>query len=171
MALVVVQLEQQLTLLTCLPCTMNAPWFPPWLAAVLKRSSSTAAAGRSWHLRGREATAEALAYAWEHWEHVKTMSNVTGYLYRVGQSKTRERRTHQLFVRPEHAEPWFEPALVPALEKLSEGQRTAVVLVHGFGWTMREVAECTDVKVTSVQNHLDRGLKKLRAALKVGSDA
>jgi RNA polymerase sigma factor (sigma-70 family) len=121
--------------------------------------------------RGREATAEALAYAWEHWEHVKTMSNSTGYLYRVGQSKTRERQKQPLFARPEHPEPWFEPALVPALEKLSEGQRTAVVLVHGFGWTMREVAECTDVKVTSVQNHLDRGLKKLRAALKVGSDA
>lgn len=121
--------------------------------------------------RGREATAEALAYAWEHWEHVKTMSNATGYLYRVGQSKTRERRKQPLFARPDHPEPWFEPALAPALEKLSEGQRTAVVLVHGFGWTMREVAECTDVKVTSVQNHLDRGLKKLRAALKVGSDA
>jgi RNA polymerase sigma factor (sigma-70 family) len=120
--------------------------------------------------RGREATAEALAYAWEHWEHVRTMSNATGYLYRVGQSKTRERQRHPLFTRPEHSEPWFEPALAPALEKLSEGQRTAVVLVHGFGWTLREVAECTDVKVTSVQNHLDRGLKKLRVALKVGSD-
>jgi len=121
--------------------------------------------------RGREATAEALGYAWEHWERVKSMSNPTGYLYRVGQSRTRERQKHPLFVRPDHPEPWFEPALAPALEKLTERQRTAVVLVHGFGWTLREVAECTDVKATSVQNHLDRGLKKLRAALKVGSDA
>jgi DNA-directed RNA polymerase specialized sigma24 family protein len=121
--------------------------------------------------RGREATAEALAYAWEHWERVGTMSNATGYLYRVGQSRTRARLKRPLFVRPEHPEPWFEPSLAPALEKLSERQRTAVVLVHGFGWTLREVAECTDVKVTSVQNHLDRGMQKLRAALKVGSDA
>jgi DNA-directed RNA polymerase specialized sigma24 family protein len=28
----------------------------------------------------------------------------------------------------------------------------------------------TGIKVTSVQNHLDRGLKKLRAALKVTTD-
>ena len=37
------------------------------------------------HERGREATAEALAYAWEHWASVETMTNPTGYLYRVGQ--------------------------------------------------------------------------------------
>jgi DNA-directed RNA polymerase specialized sigma24 family protein len=121
--------------------------------------------------RGREATAEALAYAWEHWEQVRTMTNVIGYLYRVGQSRTRERLGRPLFARPEHPEPWFEPSLAPALEGLTESQRTAVVLVHGFGWTLREVAECTDVKVTSVQNHLDRGMRKLRAALKVESDA
>lgn len=65
----------------------------------------------------------------------------------------------------------FEPGLVPALVALTEAQRTAVVLVHGFGWTMKEVGEMTGVKVTSVQNHLDRALKKLRIALKVGSDA
>jgi DNA-directed RNA polymerase specialized sigma24 family protein len=53
---------------------------------------------------------------------------------------------------------------------LTESQRTAVVLVYGFGWTMAEVAELTGIKVTSVQNHLDRGLKKLRAALKVTTD-
>ena len=120
--------------------------------------------------RGREATAEALGYAWEHWERVKGMNNVTGYLYRVGQSRTRERLRRPLFLRPEHPEPWYEPSLAPALEGLSAGQRTAVVLVHGFGWTLREVAECTGVKVTSVQSHLDRGMRKLRAALKVGID-
>jgi DNA-directed RNA polymerase specialized sigma24 family protein len=35
---------------------------------------------------------------------------------------------------------------------------------------MAEVAELTGIKVTSVQNHLDRGLKKLRAVLKVITD-
>jgi RNA polymerase sigma factor (sigma-70 family) len=69
------------------------------------------------------------------------------------------------------AEVAFEPGLLPALTELTEAQRTAVVLVHGFGWTMKEVGEMTGVKVTSVQNHLDRALKKLRTALKVGTDA
>ncbi len=69
------------------------------------------------------------------------------------------------------ADPAFEPGLLPALSQLTEAQRTAVVLVHGFGWTMKEVGDMTGVKVTSVQNHLDRALRKLRAALKVGTDA
>lgn len=121
--------------------------------------------------RGREATAEALAYAWEHWDSLQEIDNRLAYLYRVGQSRTRPRRSRPLFVPPQQSEPWFEPNLVHALERLTESQRTAVVLVHGFGWTMREVAECTGVRITSVQNHLDRGLRKLRADLKVSSDA
>ena len=120
--------------------------------------------------RGREATAEALAYGWEHWERLRGTDNVTGYLYRVGQSRTRRKKQALLFARTEPPEPWYEPALAPALSMLTESQRTAVVLVHGFGWTMAEVAEMTGIKVTSVQNHLDRGLKKLRAALKVTTD-
>jgi hypothetical protein len=35
--------------------------------------------------RGREATAEALAYGWEHWAKVRRMANPYGYLFRVGQ--------------------------------------------------------------------------------------
>jgi RNA polymerase sigma factor (sigma-70 family) len=120
--------------------------------------------------RGREAAAEALAYAWEHWDSLKALKNPIGYLYRVGQSRSRPRKEPALFVRPENPEPWFESNLASAMETLSESQRVAVVLVHAFGWTLREVAECTGIKVTSVQNHLDRGLRKLRAGMKVNGD-
>jgi DNA-directed RNA polymerase specialized sigma24 family protein len=120
--------------------------------------------------RGREATAEALAYAWEHWDRIREQVNVVGYLYRVGQSRTRSRKHRTLFARSSESGYWYEPELVPALGRLSESQRTAVVLVHGFGWTMQEVAELTGVKVTTIQNHLERGLKKLRTALKVATD-
>ena len=41
--------------------------------------------------QGRDATAEALAYAWEHRERVKSMANPAGYLYRVGRSRGRTR--------------------------------------------------------------------------------
>ena len=52
--------------------------------------------------RGREATAEALAFAWEHWERVGQMDNPIGYLFRVGQSKSRSRRRPPLIAdRPE----------------------------------------------------------------------
>jgi DNA-directed RNA polymerase specialized sigma24 family protein len=115
--------------------------------------------------RGREATAEALAYAWEHWHQISQMTNAPGYLYRVGQSRTRQRRSILLFVSPSGVESAFEPELIPALKRLTVNQRTAVVLILGYGWTFREVAELTSIKVTTVQNHLERGLKKLRREL------
>jgi len=84
--------------------------------------------------RGREATAESLAFAWEHWERVSRMDNAPGYLFRVGQSRTRRRRTVLTFVPQGDDDPTIEPGLAPALKSLSTRQRTAVVLVHGFGW-------------------------------------
>src|ERR1700686_3760393 len=68
--------------------------------------------------RGREATAEALAFAWEHWARLSDIHNVPGYLYRVGQSRTRRKRTALAFVGREGSEPVFEPGLVPALKTL-----------------------------------------------------
>jgi RNA polymerase sigma-70 factor (ECF subfamily) len=117
--------------------------------------------------RGREATAEALAWAWENWDRVRGMDNPRRYLFRVGQSRTRSRKTRPVFVRHEWHEPQIEPYLGEALRELSESQRVAVVLVHGFGWTMRDVAELTGIKVTTIQTHLERGLRRLRAALEV----
>jgi len=37
-----------------------------------------------------------------------------------------------------------------ALRKLSQRQRVAVVLVHGYSWTLAEVAELLGLKVTTV---------------------
>jgi DNA-directed RNA polymerase specialized sigma24 family protein len=122
--------------------------------------------------RGREAAAEALAYGWEHWSAVRAMKNPTGYLYRVGQSRSRVRRARLVFTPDGHdAVPLVEPGLAGALAQLSERQRVAVVLVHGFGWQLREVAELTGIAVTTVQNHVERGLARLRAALEVHEDA
>jgi DNA-directed RNA polymerase specialized sigma24 family protein len=121
--------------------------------------------------RGADATAEALAWAWEHWDRVQTMANPAGYLYRVGQSRTRRRRRPPLFPAPEHVGvPWVEPALPAALAGLTEQQRVAVVLAHGFGWTHREVAQLLGISASTVQNHVERGLAKLRLALEVGGD-
>jgi len=119
--------------------------------------------------RGREAVAEALAYAWENWDRLQSVQNRAGYLYRVGQSRTRRFRTRPLFDRPDQSDYQFEPTLAQSLADLSERQRLAVVLVHGYGWTMREVSELTGIKVTTVQSHLERGLRKLRAVLEVTS--
>ena len=90
--------------------------------------------------------------------------NLPGYLYRVGQSRTRWRKPPVTFAPVvDYDDPMvLEPGLGEALATLSVRQRTAVVLVHGFGWTLREVADHTGTRVTTVQNHLERGLTKLR---------
>jgi RNA polymerase sigma-70 factor (ECF subfamily) len=121
---------------------------------------------------GAEATSEALAYGWEHWDRLQRMANPAGYLYRVGQSKARRFRRKGIRVdtaNPGPAEPWIEPELVPALADLSERQRACVVLVHGFGWTLQEVGDSLDINPSTVQRHIDRGLSKLRARLEVAS--
>jgi len=116
---------------------------------------------------GRDATAEALAYAWEHWHKLQHIANLPGYLFRVGQTRGRSKRQPVLFDVAAEAEHSFEPGLPSALAALSQRQRIAVVLVHGYGYTLREVADLTGVRPTTVQNHLTRGLVRLRTLLGV----
>ena len=120
---------------------------------------------------GRDATSAALAYAWEHWEELREMGNPAGYLYRVGRSSQRRRKAPRWLPVPADHAPEVEPALPGALAALSERQRIAVVLVHGFQWTRKEVAELTGLSTSTVDNHLARGLAKLRMRLGVESRA
>jgi DNA-directed RNA polymerase specialized sigma24 family protein len=55
--------------------------------------------------RGREATAEALAWAWEHRDRVDSLDRPLPYLYRVERSRTRLRRFR---IPPMHTE-WSRP--------------------------------------------------------------
>jgi DNA-directed RNA polymerase specialized sigma24 family protein len=121
-------------------------------------------------VRGREAddaTAEALAYAWEHWIEVRRMSNPIGYLYRVGQGRTRARRVLQLPAPESIGLPEVELALIPALLRLPESQRTAVWLVHGCGWSYSDVAQAMETSTSMVGNHVRRARARLRRAMEV----
>jgi RNA polymerase sigma factor (sigma-70 family) len=120
--------------------------------------------------RGLEAAAEALAYAWEHWGKVQSLSNPVGYLYRVGQSRTRPSMTRRLFHRPETQEHWVEPQLGTALLELSERQRVAVVLVFAAGLTPQEAADVLGVSASTVKTNTERGVAKLRRSLGVVLD-
>lgn len=121
---------------------------------------------------GREAVAEALAWAWEHWERASTLANPAAYLYRVGQSRSRWRRPPP-WAAPVAADrlPDVEPRLPAALAALSERQRVAVFLVHGCGWSQVEVAGLLGISPSSVANHVTRGMARLRTELKVVVDA
>ena len=101
------------------------------------------------------------------------MANGVGYLYRVGVSRTRPRKA----VEPERVAAGgvgsqavaeqlpVDPDLSSALAALSEQQRVTVVLVHGFGWSMKDTAELLEVSVPTVGTHLRRGLAALRHRL------
>ena len=122
---------------------------------------------------GAEATADALAWAWENWSKVETMRNPTGYLYRVGQSKARR------YFRPAVAfpttspneTPHVDPDLHAALTTLTKNQRVAAVMIHGLQYTEREVAEVLGASRWTVRIHAERGMAKLRNALGVTVDA
>ena len=122
--------------------------------------------GRYGSERGREATAEALAWGFEHWTEVQEMGNPIGYLYRVGTSRSRPKR-RVLFEPAAVARdlPEVEPALAAALGSLTANQREAVVLLAGYGCTFDEVAQLTGRSISTVNTHYRRGLAKLRAAL------
>jgi RNA polymerase sigma-70 factor (ECF subfamily) len=118
---------------------------------------------------GAEATSDALAYGWEHWDRISVMDNPAGYLYRVGQSKARRyrRRPTRLPEAETASTPWIEPGLPAALAGLSERQRQAIILCHGYGWTLVEAASVLGVGASTIQRHIDRGMKKLRDGLGV----
>ena len=116
--------------------------------------------------RGEEALAEALAYAWEHRQKVLDMENPAGFLFRVGQSRSRPRsRPVELPSPTELGLPHVEPALGPALQELSERQRACVALVVAHHWTHQEAADLLGIRKSSVQKHVERGLTHLRKRL------
>jgi RNA polymerase sigma-70 factor (ECF subfamily) len=122
--------------------------------------------------QGRESTAQALAYGWEHWDRVREMDNPAGYLWGVGRNHARRQR----FPRPIFPEvpidtmPWIEPSLPLAMARLSEKQRVAVMLIHGLEYTHSEVAELLGVSKSTVQTHAERGMAKLRNLVGAGND-
>ena len=118
---------------------------------------------------GREATADAFVYAWSHWGQIVSMEHPVGYLFRVGRSAARKYRRTPVAADPpvDGSLPWVEPGLVPGLRRLSDRQRTAVVLRHSFGCTYEEISRVMGVSIPTVQKHVERALVKLRRTLEV----
>jgi RNA polymerase sigma factor (sigma-70 family) len=122
---------------------------------------------------GSDVAAEALAWAWEHLDRLAATTNPAGYLYRVGQSAARRhlrwRRGRATFpAQPTWAAvnaPEFDDAMVDALRALKPAQRVAVLLVHGYGFSYRDVAGLLDISEAAVTNHVHRGLARLRMIL------
>jgi DNA-directed RNA polymerase specialized sigma24 family protein len=90
------------------------------------------------------------------------MANPAGYLYRVGQSRTRRKKAPVVYESNPVGEPAIEPQLAAAIADLSKRQRICVVLAYGFEWTYAEIAETLEVGESTVRRHVERGLDRLR---------
>lgn len=114
-----------------------------------------------------DAVAETLLHLMGQPHRVLAMANPEGYLYRVARSKLRgSRRRHPVLPPvPPVLQPEVEPGLPAALAALTPRQRTAVFLMGGLGWTAAEVGEFLGIAPTSVHNHYQRGLARLRRDL------
>jgi DNA-directed RNA polymerase specialized sigma24 family protein len=122
---------------------------------------------------GAEALADALAIAWERWRRVSGMQNPAGWVYRVGQSRSRRylRRPPRLPLPAEPNEPLVEPGLPRCLDRLTDKQRVAVLLVHAYGYTEQETAQVLGISPSTVHRNAERGLAHLRTGLGVKIDA
>ncbi|MFN3217540.1 MAG: RNA polymerase sigma factor [Acidimicrobiales bacterium] len=127
---------------------------------------------------GRDAAAEAFGWAWKTWPRASGLDNRAGYLYRVGANAAKSRLQADARVHPG----WFEPASVElgrsiepgldaALASLSRRQFQVVVLVEGHGYSHAETAAFLGIARSSVQNHLERAMAKLREVLGVSHEA
>ena len=118
---------------------------------------------------GKDAAADALAHAWVHWDVVSVTENRLGYVYGVARNMARRRaRRRPVFVPVATARiPDVEPRLPIAIAALPERQRVVIILVYGYEWTLSEVAELLGTTKSTVQNHAERGLARLRKSLGV----
>jgi RNA polymerase sigma factor (sigma-70 family) len=127
---------------------------------------------------GRDAAAESLAWAWQNWDSVRDMTNPMGYLYRVGRTaalralgQPAAAEAGHIAAHPAQWElPNFEPNLAKFLAGLPERQRVAVWMVHGLGFSSREVADLLECSRPTVATHVRRGLARLRRELGVDGD-
>ena len=119
---------------------------------------------------GLDVHAEVASFAWECRDMVCGLDNPAGYLFRVSQSKARRyRRWGRAITLPRESNPGThdeaDPRLDEALLGLNLGERTVVVLVHGYGYRYEEAAELLGWSTASVRNRLSRAMAKLRRLL------
>lgn len=121
---------------------------------------------------GRDATAEALARAWERWDTVSAYDNPAGWVYRVGlnwgRSRLRKRRREvsAAFV-PERSRPStdHDDRVTDAIAGLSRDHRDVVIARYYLDWSEAQIADALDVPAGTVKSRLHRALQHLEAEL------
>jgi RNA polymerase sigma factor (sigma-70 family) len=139
----------------------SGPVFRALLAGTLNRAAA------------EDATAEAFARAWAHWDTVASHPNPKAWVLRVAWNHHRSswRRwearwsVDQQEPSPRPPEPWFDPDLVAAIRGLPQGQREVIVLVAFGELTPAEIAGVLGRAVGTVRSQLFRARMALRKVL------
>ena len=119
---------------------------------------------------GLDAASHAIEFSVAHWERLSTMSNPLGFLFRVGHTHglrgvRSKRRLTELVTDPVTTDERVDVDLQRALVRLSWEQRVAIVLVHAHGHSYADTARIMGMPVTTITNHVNRGLARLRRIL------
>ncbi len=117
----------------------------------------------------KDATAEAMARAYQRWSKVRTYRNPSGWVYRVGlnwaRSRFRKQRREVLGdptgVAPSSADELPDNDLDAALQSLPLDQRSVIVLRYYMDWSQEEIAGALRVPIGTVKSRIHRALKKL----------
>jgi RNA polymerase sigma factor (sigma-70 family) len=139
----------------------SGPVFRALLASTLNRAAA------------EDATAEAFARAWAHWDTVASHPNPKAWVLRVAWNHHRSswRRwearwsVDQQEPSPRAAESWFDVDLVAAIRGLPQGQREVIVLVALGELTPTETAGVLGRAVGTVRSQLFRARMTLRQVL------
>jgi RNA polymerase sigma factor (sigma-70 family) len=139
----------------------SGPVFRALLAGTLNRATA------------EDATAEAFARAFAHWDTLASHPNPKAWVLRVAWNHYRSswRRwearwsAEQQVPSPPPPEPWVDPDLVAAIRGLPRGQREVIVLVAFGELTPTEIAGVLGRAVGTVGSQLFRARMTLRQVL------
>lgn len=124
---------------------------------------------------GRDAAAEGLTRAWQHWSTVREYANAPGWVYRVGvnwgRSRQRRRRREVSAAlvpdRPSDDRSAERPdeRLMSAIAGLSHDHRAVVVARYYLDWSERQIADALDLAPGTVKSRLHRALEQITRSL------
>jgi len=121
-----------------------------------------------------EATDEAMARAYQRWDHVASFESPAGWTYRVGLNWARsvlrrKRRVELVVLTDDHVHDGSvgtDHSLEAALAALPIAQRSVVVCRFYLDWSVEQTATALHLRPGTVKSRLHRGLAALQTILK-----